>query len=432
MSNLTTKLILFSKTLNKHYFCVFGMIPARLAKNKFMKKLLLAFCLSVVVFGVTFCNSSDSSDTKLFERKILKTEDYFYKKKALYDIHAPEIQQKINALDCYFSRRVDTFGFNGAVLINYKGIPILEGYYGYSNYYQKIKLNKKSTFQIASTSKTFTSGAILILFQEGYLDIDDTLQTFFPNFPYKGITVRMLLNHRSGLPNYLNFSESYWVNKSNFMTNEDVLNQLIKFKPKALATPNTRFFYNNTNYVLLSLIIERVSGYTYSQFLEKFIFHPLGMYDSHVFNPKKQLATEVIGYKGRSWTQDKIVYTDGVVGDKGIYSTVLDLYKWDQALYAGKIISKEIINLAYTPQSFETFGFKNYGLGWRMHDQPDGTRLIYHNGWWHSFNSVFNRKISDGTSIIILSSHYSQSVYKIQEIWNILYGNSSVTLSNEE
>jgi CubicO group peptidase (beta-lactamase class C family) len=138
----------------------------------------------------------------------------------------------------------------------------------------------------------------------------------------------------------------------------------------------------------------------------------------------------VKGYKGSYWKEDAIVFTDGVVGDKGIYSSVLDLYKWDQALYGGKLMKPEILNLAYTPQSFEQPGDRNYGLGWRMRDQPDGTRIIFHNGWWHSFNAVFNRKISDGTCIIILSNHYSQSVYKIQEIWDILYEKSEVNMSD--
>jgi CubicO group peptidase (beta-lactamase class C family) len=216
------------------------------------------------------------------------------------------------------------------------------------------------------------------------------------------------------------------------MNNEDVLAQLQKFKPKSLAYPNTKFYYNNTNYVLLALIIEKASGYSYKDFMHQFIFNPLGMHDTHVFDPKNQGKNEVLGYKGSSWKEDNIVYTDGVVGDKGIYSTVLDLYKWDQVLYAGKLIKPEILNLAYTPQSFEKPGNKNYGLGWRMTDQEDGTRIIYHNGWWHSFNSVFNRKISDGTCIIVLSNHYSQSVYKIKEIWDILYPNQDVDMSSEQ
>jgi hypothetical protein len=108
------------------------------------------------------------------------------------------------------------------------------------------------------------------------------------------------------------------------------------------------------------------------------------------------------------------------------------MYKWDQALYAGKFIKPEILGLAFTPQSFEKPGNKNYGLGWRMQDQPDGTRLTYHNGWWHSYNTVFNRKISDKTSVIILSNHYSNSIYKIQPIWDILYGENVVETTEDD
>lgn len=413
-------------------FVAFGMI----CEIKYKKKMKKLFILIIILFSIctlSYCQqNNDSTENKVFKQKKYTQEEYLHNRKIDINLKDTNTQQKIHALDCYFAKRVDSFGFNGAVLISYKGTPILEGYYGYSDYYNKNKLNKRSTFQIASTSKTFTSAAILLLHQEGYLNIDDTLQKYFPTFPYKGITVRMLLNHRSGLPNYLNFSETYWAKKTNYMNNEDVLAQLQKFKPKGLAYPNTKFYYNNTNYVLLALIIEKASGYSYKDFMHQFIFNPLGMHDTHVFDPRNQGKNEVLGYKGSSWKEDNIVYTDGVVGDKGIYSTVLDLYKWDQALYAGKLIKPEILNLAYTPQSFEKPGNKNYGLGWRMTDQEDGTRIIYHNGWWHSFNSVFNRKISDGTCIIVLSNHYSQSVYKIKEIWDILYPNQNVDMSSEQ
>lgn len=396
-----------------------------------MKKIVLLLPIIFLCSILTYCNENATSDTKFTIKQLTKEEYLQNPSKAVIDIHDSIIQEKINALDCYFSKRVDSLGFNGAVLISYKGTPILEGYYGYANYNKKIKLNKSKTFQIASTSKTFTSGAILLLAQEGYLNLDDTIQKFFPNFPYQNITIRLLLNHRSGLPDYLDFSEKYWVNKNSYMSNDDVLNQLIKFKPKPLSNPNTAFKYNNTNFVLLALIIEKVSGYSYPEFMKKFFFEPLSMTNTYVFSPYRQLEKEVKGYSGKYWKEDKIVYTDGVYGDKGIYSTVSDLYKWDQALYTGKLIKPQILNLAFTPQSFENPGTKNYGLGWRMRDQPDGNRIVYHNGWWHSFNTVFNRKINDGTCIIILSSHYSTSVYKIQEIWDILYGVNEINITSD-
>ncbi|HNM31155.1 MAG TPA: serine hydrolase domain-containing protein [Chitinophagales bacterium] len=397
-----------------------------------MKRIVLTLPLLLCTLCFTYCQHSNTNN---------RTPNGFIQPEinpALYQNHTKNISlqdsdvvRKIHELDCYFEDKVK-IGFNGAVLINYKGTPIFERYYGYKNFATKAPLTPHSTFQIASTSKTFTSGAILLLLQQNMLSLEDTIQKFFPNFPYKGITVRMLLNHRSGLPNYLNFSEQYWKNKKAFMTNEDVLRMMIKYKPKVLNAPDVHFRYNNTNYVLLALIVEKVSGQQFCDFLHQNIFIPLGMTDTWLYDPFGVRATATKGYKGARWLEDEIVPTDGVYGDKGIYSTVRDLYKWDQALSSGKFIRPEIIGLAYTPQSFEKAGNKNYGLGWRMQDQTDGTRLIYHNGWWHSYNSVFNRKISDNTTVIILSNHYNQGIYKIQPIWDILYGNGTISTSEDE
>jgi CubicO group peptidase (beta-lactamase class C family) len=268
--------------------------------------------------------------------------------------------------------------------------------------------------------------------QQHLVSLDDSLQKFFPNFPYKGITVRMLLSHRSGLPNYLNFTEDKWKNKKQFMSNRDVYDIMVRYKPKPLYKPDTHFMYNNTNFVLLALIVEKVSGMPFCDFMHQNIFLPLGMEDTWIYDPLSVRPSATKGYTGSHWREDQIIYTDGVLGDKGVYSTVRDMYKWDQALYAGKFIKPELLGLAFTPQSFEKHGNKNYGLGWRMQDQPDGTRLIYHNGWWHSYNTVFNRKINDKTSVIILSNHYSNSIYKIQQIWDILYGENVVSTSESD
>lgn len=397
-----------------------------------MKKLFLT--LNIILCGLcfTFCQNSRTKTPTGFIRPEVNPALYKNHDNEKIDLQDTAIVKKIHALDCYFEDKVKMNGFNGSVLISYKGTPIFERYYGYKNYYTFEKLTARSTFQIASTSKTFTAGAIMLLLQQNMLSLDDSLEKFFPDFPYKGITVRMLLNHRSGLPNYLNFSEEYWKNKKVFMSNNDVLQMMYKFKPKALNAPDTHFRYNNTNYVLLALIVEKVSGEPFCDFMHQNIFIPLGMLDTWYYDPLSTRPSATKGYKGSRWIEDDIVYTDGVMGDKGIYSTVRDLYKWDQALYSGKFIRSEILGLAFTPQSFEKAGNKNYGLGWRMNDQSDGTRLIYHNGWWHSYNSVFNRKISDKTTVIILSNHYNQSVYKIQQVWDILYGNGVVATSEEE
>ncbi len=397
-----------------------------------MKKLFLTLYILLCGLCLTYCQHNGNRTPTGFIQPEVNPALYQNHDKEKINLQDSDIVKKIHALDCYFEDKVKINGFNGSVLIAYKGTPIFERYYGYKNYATQERLTPRSSFQIASTSKTFTAGAIMLLQQQNMLSLDDTLEKYFPGFPYKGITIRMLLNHRSGLPNYLNFSEEYWKNKKQFMSNEDVLKMMYKFKPKALNSPDTHFRYNNTNFVLLALIVEKVSGVPFCDFMHQNIFIPLGMLDTWYYDPLSTRPSATKGYKGSRWLEDEIVYTDGVMGDKGIYSTVQDLYKWDQALYSGKFIRSEILGLAFTPQSFEKAGNKNYGLGWRMNDQPDGTRLIYHNGWWHSYNSVFNRKISDKTTVIILSNHYSQSVYKIQAVWDILYGDGIVSTTEDD
>lgn len=399
---------------------------------RMMKRVLITLHIMVSVVFFTYCQQHSNKTSTGFIQPEVNPALYRNKDNEKINKQDTDIIQKIHALDCYFEDKVKTNAFNGAVLISYKGTPIFERYYGYKNYYTFERLTPSATFQIASTTKTFTSGAILLLLQQNMLSLEDSLEKYFPNFPYKGITIRMLLNHRSGLPNYLNFAEQYWKNKKEFMSNADMLHLLYKYRPKALNAPNTHFRYNNTNYVLLALIVEIVSGQPFCDFLHQNIFMPLGMNDTWLYDPKSPWPSATKGYKGSRWIEDEIVYTDGVTGDKGIYSTVRDLYKWDQALYSNKFIKTEILGLAFTPQSFEKAGNKNYGLGWRINDQTDGSRLIYHNGWWHSYNSVFNRKISDRSSVIILSSHYSSSVYKIQSIWDILYGAGVMSNTEED
>ena len=209
----------------------------------------------------------------------------------------------------------------------------------------------------------------------------------------------MLLNHRSGLPDYVHFAAK--PKDKLFLSNDDILNLFVKTKPKQNFKTNTAFRYSNSNYAILASIVESISGMKFKYFMKRFVFGPIGMDHTFVIDPNEQkVCTASFCYNYR-WVLEPDMHLDGVVGDKGVYSNVKDLYKWDQALYSGNFIRPEILSLAFTPQSFEKQGNKNYGLGWRMLDQPNGTRIIYHNGWWHSYNSVFNRKIDDTCIYVI-------------------------------
>ena len=205
--------------------------------------------------------------------------------------------------------------------------------------------------------------SVLKLQEEGKLNINDTLTKYFPGFNYPGVTVKTLLDHRSGLPNYLYFMEKLWPDKNVFVTNKDILDYLINRKdelPPAVAA-DTRFSYCNTNYALLALIIEQVSGVSYPEFIQKTIFDANEMKDSYVFTPGDK-ATVLPSYDYRG---QEIAYSflDNVYGDKNIYSTTHDLLRWDRLLKSGLFLPVESLQMAYAPYSNEKPGIKNYGLG---------------------------------------------------------------------
>jgi CubicO group peptidase (beta-lactamase class C family) len=312
--------------------------------------------------------------------------------------------------------------FNGSFLVAKNGEIIYEHYSGFRNpRVRKDSITPSTSFHLASVSKTFTAMAILKLWEEGKLQIDAPVSTYLPGFPLAGVTVRMLLNHRSGIPNYVHYMERLGWDRKKAVTNQDVLDFLIaRQKDIQLAKPDTHFSYSNTNYALLALMIEKVSGQNFGEFLRLTFFEPLGMKDSYVFNDKmKELSLSSYFYSGREYAFD---YLDMVYGDKNIYSTVRDLLKWDQALKAGLLFKSETLSAAYTPYSNEKKGINNYGLGWRMQVLPNGKKFIYHNGWWHGNRTAFYRLIDEDATIIALSNNDYIPVYKSKKLADV-FGN---------
>jgi CubicO group peptidase (beta-lactamase class C family) len=243
---------------------------------------------------------------------------------------------------------------------------------------------------------------------------------FFPGFPYPEVTVKMLLNHRSGVPEYLYYLEKMGWNKRITATNEDVIRTLIEWKPPRSFTPGKRFTYCNTNYVLLASIIEKVSGVSYAQFMKEHFFTPLGMNNTFVRTPSDS-ANVIYSYQpnGALWRPD---HTDGPVGDKNIYSTPRDLLKWDQALYGGRILRQDLLDSAFAPYSFEKPGVKNYGLGWHLVMLPNQKKVIFHNGRWHGFNAAFARLTDERVTIIMTCNKYNRGVYSVSKKMYNLFG----------
>lgn len=313
--------------------------------------------------------------------------------------------------------------FNGSIIVAKNGEVLLEDYHGYADFATKDTLTANSTFHLASVSKTFTGTAILKLWEQKKLNIDDSLQVFFPQFPYHNITVRMLLNHRSGLPNYVYAMDKDPAWKHRLATNQDMLQFLTEKQPTWYGYPNRAFNYCNTNYALLALIIEKVSGQTYPEYMSNNIFTPLGMSHSYVFT-----AADSAHYKPSYQPNNKpfnLESMDAIYGDKNIYSTARDMLLWDKAFYNNAIISQTTYDQAIKPSSFEKKGMHNYGMGWRLMTLPNA-RVIFHNGWWHGNNNVFTRLIDDTATIIILGNKFNKAIYAGMKIGTI-FKNSEKT-----
>ena len=331
-----------------------------------------------------------------------------------------ELRKYHDAVSYFVDKNLSERYFNGGILVAKNGVIVYERYSGFSDLKKKDSMTAETPLQIASTGKTLTAAAILKLIQEGRLNMDDLVSKFFPGFPYPEITVKMLLNHRSGLPNYLYYMEKMGWNKRITATNEDVLSTLINWHPTQAYNPGKRFNYCNTNYVLLAMIVERISGIPYPQYMKDNFFTPLHM-DNTFVKTQADSATVVYSYKGNGalWRPD---YTDGPYGDKNIYSTPRDLLKWDQALYDGRIIKQAMLDSAFTPYSHERPGVKNYGLGWHLLILPNNKKVIYHNGRWHGFNSAFARLTDEHITIIMTCNKMNMGVYQISKKMYNLFG----------
>lgn len=382
-------------------------------------KRLKAVSIILTISGIAIISSCQSNAARReAERKKTTSDSVLYtlglstaEKEAI--LKSPRTVQMQHELEAFYNGKLLRSGFNGAILVARKGVIIFEQYHGYENSRTKTPVIDSSSFQMASVSKTFTGAAVLWLAQKEKLSLDDSLQKFFPAFPYKGINVRMLLSHRSGLPNYLYFCDSLWKEESRFITNDEVIKLMEAHKPPMQHLPGTHFQYCNTNYLLLASIIEKVSGQKYAEFMEQTIFRPLGMVNTFVYDPASAARphqTQSHKYNGQF---EPDTYFDGVMGDKGIYSSARDMLKWDQALYSGQLLNAATLKAAYTPYSHEKPGVRNYGLGWRLMVYPDSTKnIIYHNGWWHGNNTVFYRFVQDSTTLIILGNKYNRGIYQ--------------------
>jgi CubicO group peptidase (beta-lactamase class C family) len=321
-------------------------------------------------------------------------------------------------------------GFNGGLVVSHNGVVVYEKYGGFKDPRKHTdSVNAHTAFHLASVSKTFTAMAILKLWEEGKLDIHDDIAKYLPAFP-PGISIKNLLSQRSGLRNYVHFMDQSGWDKRKYLTNNDLLQYITQHHDQVIYTAAGHHFeYSNTNYAFLALIIEKVSGQTYNEFLTKTFFQPLHMQDTYVYSIQDTAkATRSYKLNGRLYPME---YLDMVYGDKNIYSTPEDMLKWDAALRGNILFKQSTLDSAYTPYSLEKRGKRNYGLGWRMIVYPDGKKLIYHNGWWHGNRTVFIRMMEDNATIIALCNNDNKKVYSAKKLCDV-FGNYQQSHENDE
>ncbi|MET6999238.1 serine hydrolase domain-containing protein [Chitinophaga defluvii] len=334
-------------------------------------------------------------------------------------------------------------GFNGCVLVAEEGKPIFSRAIGYANQDKKQLLNIRTDFELASVSKQFTALAIMQLKEKGKLTYDDSLKKYFPALPYKGITLRHLLIHTSGLPEFLAFGKAEVdINRINY--NKDILAVLSKAGDTTLFKPGTSFAYCNTNYLLLALIVEKVSGLPFARYMTQYVFNPAGMLRTKVYArraDKEPMDNYALSYiwdarlnkfiaPDSSITNARAFYLDGVAGPYGISSNVEDLLKWDQVLYTNKLVSAATLQEAFTPGKKDDGsalkGIMGYGFGWialPLNDSAIGAS-VYHTGGYPGYQSVITRYLDKHKTVILLTNFYEkQNVNELTGIIeDILFG----------
>ena len=277
-------------------------------------------------------------------------------------------------------------------------------------------LTLDSSFNLASVTKQFTATAIMLLKQDGKLDFDQPVQKYLSKFPYKNITVRHLLNHTSGLVDYMKLARKDHWDDSKIFSTKDMISLFVKYKPDLDFRPGSKFEYSNTGYVFLSAIIERVSGISFESFLSMRIFKPLNMRNSRVFNllsKDRIFEARVFGKKNKELND--LNYFDGVTGDGGVYSSANDLLKWDQAIYQNRLVKKELQDEAFKPVTLENGEKSYYGFGWSLTKDNDS---VCHGGSWVGFRVSIKRNFVNQSLIVILSNY---NTYKYNSVLNVIY-----------
>ncbi|KAF2327435.1 serine hydrolase domain-containing protein [Flavobacterium nitrogenifigens] len=396
----------------------------------FLKKTKIPqFLFSILVLSSCGQNKTTATDTTQ------TVEDTLPKMKPLGA--EPKVSQAyknsvVGRINHFYNKNWPNNTMNGSFLVAKNGQILFEKYNGFANKNEGTEITPDTPVQIASVSKVLTATAVLKLVNAGKIDLDQKVNTILKTFPYEECTIRMLLDHRTGMRNYAYFTDrdkSIW-DRHNQLTNKDILDILATKDIGLESRTGTRFSYCNTNYAMLALIIEKITGLTYKEAMSQMIFKPLGMTHTYVFDDDKDRKKIVPSYKGNG-VEIGFDYLDNVYGDKNIFSTARDLLKFDRARQSPDFLKPELLKQVYTGYSNERKGTKNYGLGIRMINWETGQNFYFHNGWWHGNTSSYITLMKEGVTIIALSNKMTRNTYAVRKLAPI-FGDYPFNFKDEE
>ena len=320
----------------------------------------------------------------------------------------------VSVIDSYYENVWEKGDLWGGFLVA-KGDEILyEGYRGFTQENKQGPVNDTVALHVASISKSITAMAVMKLIEAGKLEMDVPLTKYFPGFPYPEVTVFTLLSQRSGLPKYEYFIEKIEPEPAElskkYISNHDILNLLIRYKPELARATNTGFMYCNTNYALLALLVEHATKIPFPEAMQQIVFRPLKMKHTYILQEKDmESAAKSFYQRGpRVYPYDRL---DLIYGDKNVYTTPRDLLNFSKAMFAENFLREDLKKMIFEPYSNERPGVNNYGLGFRMKVFNENEKLTYHNGWWHGTNSVFGHLLKSKVTIIAIGNKYSSRVY---------------------
>lgn len=313
--------------------------------------------------------------------------------------------------------------FNGTLLVGSLDSIIFAKSYGLSNVESLEPISEKTTYNIASISKQFTSAGIMLLCDRSQLDLDDFASKYLADFPYKNITIRQLLNHTSGLHGYLHL----WFTNRNknepaFLTNKYILSLFNEIKPELDFSPGESFKYTNSGYLVLASIIEAVSKISFQSFLQKEFFTPLGLNSAYLVDPNENVNKSLAN---RYTTDFKLIENkppEGIYGDKNVALTIKDLFKWTRAYYGSQgFLSPTMLGESKKPAILNDNTLSNYGFAWTI----DSSNKYHHSGSQRGFVSWVEVDEKKNRIIIILTNRSMSSVKSLANIVNNILDNEA-------